>query len=108
MSMTARERFGEYAVFKTLGFRGWRIASMILGESLLITMIGALLGIILTFPASKAFGSYLGTYFPVFNVAEETIYMDLAASFLVGLIAAIVPTWRAVRIRIADGLRRIG
>jgi putative ABC transport system permease protein len=108
MSMTARERIGEYAIFKTLGFRGWRIAEMIFGESILITMIGCLIGIILTYPAASFFKSLLGTYFPVFNVTEETIYMDLAASFLVGLIAAIVPTWRAVSIRIADGLRRIG
>ena len=50
----------------------------------------------------------LSNYFPVFNVAEEAIYMDLAASVVIGLLAAIVPTYRAIRIRIADGLRRIG
>jgi putative ABC transport system permease protein len=41
-------------------------------------------------------------------VDMETIYMDIGASILVGLCAAIIPTWRAIRIRIADGLRRIG
>ena len=40
MSMTTRERIGEYAIFKTLGYRGWRIAGLILGESLVITMMG--------------------------------------------------------------------
>jgi putative ABC transport system permease protein len=108
MSMTARERTGEYAIFKTLGFRGWRIGVLILGESLVITGLGCALGIILTFPAATVFKSLLGAYFPVFNVADETLYMDVVASLLVGLIAAIVPTWRAVTIRIADGLRRIG
>ena len=33
MAMTARERIGEYAVFKTLGFSWWHIAGMIFGES---------------------------------------------------------------------------
>ena len=33
MAMTARERIGEYAIFKTLGFSGWRIAGLIFGES---------------------------------------------------------------------------
>jgi putative ABC transport system permease protein len=108
MAMTARERIGEYAIFKTLGFRGWRIAGMIIGESLLITMIGCLFGIVLTPPAAKVFGKIVGTYFPTFRVEMETIYMDIGASILVGLCAAIIPTWRAVRIRIADGLRRIG
>ena len=108
MAMTARERIGEYAIFKTLGFRGWRIAGMIVGESLLITMIGCLVGIVLTPPAAKVFSKYVGTYFPTFRVEIETIYMDLGASILVGLCAAIIPTWRALKIRIADGLRRIG
>ena len=108
MVMTARERIGEYAIFKTLGFRGWRIAGMIVGESLLITMVGCLCGIVLTPPAAKVFGKIVGTYFPTFRVEIETIYMDIGASILVGLCAAVIPTWRAVKIRIADGLRRIG
>ena len=108
MVMTARERIGEYAIFKTLGFRGWRIAGMIIGESLLLTMIGCLFGIILTPPAAKVFGKIVGSYFPTFRVEIETIYMDIGASILVGLCAAVIPTWRAVNIRIADGLRRIG
>lgn len=108
MAMTARERIGEYAVFKTLGFGGWHIAGLIFGESLLISLIGCILGIVLTFPAAKVFSSSLSTYFPVFNVATKTIYMDIGASFLVGSVAAVFPAWRAIKIRIADGLRRIG
>jgi putative ABC transport system permease protein len=108
MSMTARERIGEYAIFKTLGFKGLPIATMIVGESLLITLIGGAIGIVATFPIAKAFGKILGTYFPIFRVPHEIILMDLGACVLVGLTAAIVPTWRALRIRIADGLRRIG
>jgi putative ABC transport system permease protein len=108
MAMTARERIGEYAVFKTLGYRGWRIAWMILGESLVIALIGGILGMAATFPIAKAFGKILSTFFPIFNVPEEIFLMDLAAVLIVGLLAAVVPTWRATRIRIADGLRRIG
>ncbi len=108
MAMTARERIGEYAVFKTLGFGGWFIAGLIVGESLLISLLGTAIGLALTFPAAEAFAGYLGTYFPIFFVEKETILMDLAAGVLVGVVAALFPTWRAVQIRIADGLRRIG
>jgi putative ABC transport system permease protein len=108
MVMAARERIGEYSIFKTLGFRGWHIAGMIIGESLFITMLGCLFGIALTPPAANVFSKIVGTTFPAFHVEVETIYMDVAASILVGLSAAVIPTWRAVRIRIADGLRRIG
>ncbi len=108
MAMTARERIGEYAVFKTLGFGGGFIASLIFGESLFISLIGTGIGIALTFPVADAFREYLGQYFPIFFVETETVLMALGAGLLVGLVAAVFPTIRAVRIRIADGLRRIG
>lgn len=108
MAMTARERIGEYAVFKTLGFGAFHISGLIFGESLFITMAGASLGIVLTFPAAEIFARELSQYFPIFNVERETIYMDIVTSLVVAFIAALLPTWRAVNIRIAEGLRRIG
>ena len=108
MAMTARERIGEYAVFKTLGFSGFHIAGLIFGESIFVTMLGAVSGILLTFPVARIFSQQLSTFFPVFNVAPQTIYMDIAASFLIAIVAGVFPSWRAVNIRIADGLRRIG
>jgi putative ABC transport system permease protein len=108
MAMTARERIGEYAIFKTLGFSGTHIAGLIFGESMCITMLGAALGIILTFPAARIFGKQLSQFFPIFNVDRETIYLDIVAALIVASVAALFPAWRAVHIRIADGLRRIG
>ncbi|MEK6729898.1 MAG: FtsX-like permease family protein [Planctomycetota bacterium] len=108
MAMTARERIGEYAIMKTLGFGGVHIAGLILGESVLITMTGCALGVVLTFPAAKYFGHTMGNFFPVFQVSTTTVYFDIAASLIVALAAAAFPTWSAVNIRIADGLRKIG
>jgi len=108
MAMSVRERLGEYVVFKTLGFRGRYLASMILGESLLITGLGGFLGILLTFPAAEGFRRAVGTWFPVFRVEPETIYLGMAATLIVGVVAAVLPVWRVTTIRIAEGLRRIG
>lgn len=108
MAMTARERIGEYAIFKAMGFRTWHIAGMVFGESLFITMTGCLIGVLLTFPVARTFGEVMGNYFPVFHVETRTVYLDIAFSLMVGIIAGIFPTWRAATIRIADGLRRIG
>ncbi|KKO19663.1 MAG: FtsX-like permease family protein [Candidatus Brocadia sp.] len=108
MAMTARERIGEYAILKTLGFGARYLAALIFGESLFISLIGCTIGIACTFPIAKIFGAVMGTFFPVFHVATKTICLDIAASLLVGLVAAIIPTWRAIEIRIADGLRRMG
>ncbi|MRR09324.1 ABC transporter permease [bacterium] len=108
MAMTARERLGEYAVMKTLGFGGRHIALLIFGESLVISLTGCTIGVALTFPTAAAFADAMSQYFPIFNVEPKTIYMDLAAALLVGTVAAIFPAWRAARIGIAEGLRRIG
>jgi putative ABC transport system permease protein len=108
MAMTTRERIGEYAILKTLGFGGGHIAGLILGESLVITLFGCVLGIVLTFPAAKIFSSELGAYFPNFNVERTTLLFDLLAALAVAFTGAIIPIHRAIRIKIADGLRRIG
>jgi putative ABC transport system permease protein len=108
MAMTTRERIGEYAILKTLGFGGRHIAALIFGESLVITIMGCLLGIALTFPATKVISNELGTYFPVFHIGRETLLLNLVAALTIAFVAAIIPTRRAIKIRIADGLRRIG
>ena len=108
MAMTVRERTGEYAIMKTLGFGGLSIAGIIFGESLVIGAVGSALGILLTFPAAKAFGDSLSQYFPVFIVSRDTIYMDIAAGLIIASVAAVFPTRSAVKLSIADGLRRIG
>ncbi len=108
MGMSVRERIGEYAVFKTLGFRARQITFLIMGESMVITVIGGIAGVILTFPAARGFSLAVGKYFPVFNITWETMYLDMAVTLTVGLLAGIFPAYRAVTVRIAEGLRRIG
>ena len=108
MAMTTRERIGDYAIMKTLGFGGGSIAGMIFGEALVISLTGCLAGMVLTFPAAKAFGHTLSAYFPIFLVSDETIWFDLLFAFLIAFFAAIIPARHAIRVGIADGLRRIG
>ena len=109
MAMTTRERIGDYAIMKTLGFGGADIAVMIFGESLVISLTGCITGMILTYPAAAAFGQSLSTYFPIFIVSEQTLWLDLLAAFLIAFFAAIIPARSAaVRVGIAEGLRRIG
>ncbi|MFH2046363.1 MAG: FtsX-like permease family protein [Pseudomonadota bacterium] len=108
MAMSVRERMNEYAVLKTLGFGGFYITGLILGESLLITSLGGLMGIIVTFPAADAFVGAVGDFFPIFNISKETIYLDIIASIIVGIVAAVFPIKQAVTVPIASGLGRIG
>jgi putative ABC transport system permease protein len=108
MAMTARERLAEYATLKALGFGPGFVASLIVGESVMITALGGALGILATFPVAAGFKAALGSFFPVFKVAPETIAMQAASALAVGLLAGILPSIRAARVKIVDGLRYIG
>jgi putative ABC transport system permease protein len=108
MAMTARERIGEYATLKTLGFKAGHLGVLIFGESVSISLLGGLLGALATFPAAAWIERTLAQYFPYFSVSAETILLELLCALAVGLVSGIFPTWRGARIRIADGLKRIG
>jgi len=107
MVMSVRERAGEYAVFKTLGFGSFYLAGLILWESLLITGLGGAAGIVLTFPAARTFAAAVGNWFPVFKVEALTVYLAVAAALVVGMLAAVIPIWRVVTVRVVEGLGRI-
>ncbi|HVO89510.1 MAG TPA: FtsX-like permease family protein [Casimicrobiaceae bacterium] len=108
MAMTARERYGEYATMKALGFGNGFVALLIFAESLLIAVVGGVLGIALTFPTASAFVALVGALLSGFKVTQETNLLQLGAAVSIGLIAAAIPAWRASRVRIVDGLRAIG
>lgn len=108
MAMTARERTGEYATLKTIGFGPAHIALIIGGESLAIALLGGAIGIALTFPAAQMVETALSDFFPFFSVTPKTLIYEVLASLGIGVVAAIFPTWRGATIRIAAGLRRVG
>jgi putative ABC transport system permease protein len=108
MAMTARERLSEYATLKAIGFGPAFVAALIVGESLLITALGGGLGILATFPAAAGFKSVMGSMFPVFKVAPETVAMQVASALAVGLLAGLLLSFRAARVNIVEGLRHIG
>jgi putative ABC transport system permease protein len=107
MSMTARERLSEYATLKALGFAPGFIVKLLFGESLVIALLGGGLGLALTLPVAAAFAQSVGTLFPVFRVSELTMALQLAASVVVGLVAAAWPAWKMSRISIVNGLRHV-
>jgi len=108
MAMTARERYGEYATLKALGFSNGFVAMLIYAESVGIALLGGLLGIAATFPLANVFASTIGSILAGFKVSRETLMMQLVAALIIGVVAAAIPAWRAARVRIVDGLRAIG
>jgi putative ABC transport system permease protein len=108
MAMTARERLAENATLKALGFSPGFVAGLIIGESVMIVALGAAIGIALTFPVAAGFKSAMGSMFPVFYVTPQTVMMQGACALAVGLLAGLLPSISAARVKIVDGLRYIG
>ncbi|HLX28431.1 MAG TPA: ABC transporter permease [Casimicrobiaceae bacterium] len=108
MAMTARERYGEYATFKAIGFSNGFVAMLIFAESVGIAVLGGLLGIAATFPLASTFAHTIGSILSGFKVSQQTVALQFAAALIVGVVAAAIPAWRAARVRIVEGLRAIG
>jgi putative ABC transport system permease protein len=108
MAMSARERMGEYAVLKTMGYKPRHLAGLIMGESLMLAAMGGLMGLALTFPMVHLFKTRLGQYFRVFPLTDATLALGFVIALAVGVLAAILPAWRAARVGIAEALRRVG
>jgi len=108
MIMAARERTREYAVLKTLGFSAFHLIGLILGESLVIAIVGGILGIILTYPIVAGFENLLQGAFPFFFIEPITVVFAMMAALLTGLIASIFPIQRALKTKIVDGFRFVG
>ncbi len=110
MAISIRERRGEVAIMKAVGFKGSTILGMFLGESALICLTGGIFG---TFGAGF-FGKSLekiqtgAMMIPSLHVTEGTIIICLTLAVLVGLISTAVPAFHASRLTVAEALRRVG
>jgi putative ABC transport system permease protein len=107
-AMSIRERRGEIAVMRSIGFRSRTILTLLIAESLLIGMIGGVLGCGSAYLLFKlfAFGAGMGPLgtlsMPPLVVAEA-----LLAAALVGVFSALVPASSAARRNIVDALRTV-
>ncbi|MGA7719986.1 MAG: FtsX-like permease family protein [Ignavibacteriaceae bacterium] len=109
MIMSARERTREYAVFKTLGFSGKHLAGIIMGESLLISILGGGIGLFLTYPIISGISNFIPTgMFPVFEIETVTLILAASAALFIGFAAAVFPIQRALKTKIVDGFRFVG
>ncbi|RIK67263.1 MAG: hypothetical protein DCC65_06855 [Planctomycetota bacterium] len=110
MMMSFRERTRELAVFKAIGFPGRRVMTIVLGESLLLALIGALIGIVPTvallvvLPVRKMLPGFL----PIaqLEVSPAAVGVSVAIAVVVGLAAGVLPAYQALRLNTVNALRR--
>ncbi|HTY40247.1 MAG TPA: FtsX-like permease family protein [Thermoanaerobaculia bacterium] len=113
VAMSARERVTEIAVLRTLGFGRGHILGFILSESVLMAVLGGLLGVLLAkFLIIPAFLAVLSKtsvsiWLVNFRVTGRTWAMACAVSVCVGIFAGFIPAIQSSRLRIVDGLRKV-
>lgn len=113
VAMSARERVTEIAVMRTLGFGQRHILAFILSESVLMSLLGGALGVLLAkfvfIPVLVAAGNKtsISIWLVNFRVTPQTLALAFTISVGVGILAGFVPAIRSSRLNIVDGLRRV-
>ena len=109
MVMTARERTREYAVLRTLGFSNIHVVGLVFGESIIISCLGGVAGLLISVPMIKGIEEAMPKgFFPIFVLEPVTIALAFGSAIFIGVLASIFPSQRAVKTKIVDGLRFIG
>ena len=106
MALTVRERTREIGVLKTLGFSGGRILSLVLGESLLLALLGGLPGLALAALATAWLRPSVSNLLPGFALTGDIVVEAVILMLALGLITGIVPALNAMRLKIATALGR--
>ncbi len=106
MAQSVRERTSEIGVMKTLGFSSARVTGLVLAESLLITFIGGLLGMLLGTLAVKGVAHAVKQFLPLMSVPPSAYVLGLICMTILGVLSGALPGWQAWQLRITDALRR--
>lgn len=106
MAMAVRERTREIGVLKTLGFPGGRILRLVLGESVLLALLGGLPGIALAALFAAAMETSVGNFIPGFAVTPGIALTAVALMLALGLATGLIPAINAMRLNIATALGR--
>jgi len=106
MVLAIRERTGEIAVLKTLGFSSIRIFKMVLVESCLLAFLGGLLGIGVAYILIKGASEQMARFLPNLSLDQDVFLQALLYMLVLGLITGIAPAIRALRLNIITAFGR--
>jgi putative ABC transport system permease protein len=112
VAMNVRERTHEYGVLRAIGFSPRYVSGFILGEAVLVALIGGIAGALLTMllinsALGPALEDNMGAFFPYFRTPMSVIAMALGGAVAIGVISGLVPAFGASRRKVTDALRRI-
>ena len=108
MAMSIRERTREVALLRTLGFTRPSILKLLLSESIAISLIGGMVGVLFGTGLIKLIARPgIGMPVSMHMTAATALVVMLVAAF-VGVVSGLIPSYRASHLGIVDALRYIG
>lgn len=107
VAMSVRERTREMAILRTLGYTPGEILSLVLGESVVISVLGGVVGLGLGMLLAKGIEEN-ASGFPFQGIKPEAVLIVLGIAALIGLLAAVVPARIAARSNVVESLRFTG
>jgi putative ABC transport system permease protein len=106
MSQSVRERTGELGVLKAMGFTNVQVLALVLAESCLLGFLGGGLGLGIGW-LMVAQGDPTGGLLALFFFPTRDVLIGLGFACALGLLAGFFPALGAMRLRVADALRRM-
>lgn len=107
MAQAVRERTGELGVLKAIGFTNARVVALVLAESCLLTVLGGIIGLGLALAITPVIAQPLAGLLPMFFLPTRAVFIGFGLSIALGLVTGIFPALQAMRLRVADALRRM-
>lgn len=106
MIMSVFERTREIGVLKAVGWKDRRILGMILGESIILTLVAAVVGIILGIVAVEIiFKLFITSQSFEAVLTMDTLLKAFGVALLVGIVGGLYPAYRASRLAPTEALR---
>jgi len=107
MAISVRERTGELAVLKAIGFSDRSVLFFVLAESLVIALVGGLIGLGLAVLAIPVVGAALNGLLPPLLLSVSVLSLGLVFAVFVGVASGLLPGIGAMRMRVVSALRRV-
>jgi putative ABC transport system permease protein len=107
MAIAVRERTGELAIFKAIGYSDRTVLFFVLAESLMIALVGGVLGLLLAMTAVPLLGKALEGRLPPLILSPAILIAGLLTAIVVGLVSGLLPGVGAMRMRVINALRRV-
>jgi len=107
ISQSVRERTGELGVLKAIGFTNGQVLWLVLAESCLLAILGGAAGLGLASLMVPAIGKALQNMLPMFFFPTRDLLLGIAISLGLGIVAGVFPAITAMRLRVADSLRKM-